>query len=99
MKQTKAPQQTPSPSSKEKSRAVADSSPTTIFISMVLDMTWRLALIVLIPIILGVELDKHYKTHHYYLIVGFILALAGGIVVVYRSYKLANKLTRGERSK
>ena len=93
MKQTKAPKLTPSPSSKEKPRAVADKSiPTTVFISMVLDMTWRLALVVLIPIILGVELDKHHKTHHAYLIAGFILATAGFIIVVFRSYKLANSM-------
>lgn len=99
MKQTKAPKLTPSPSSKEKSRAVADkSSATTVFLSMVLDMTWRLAIVVLIPVILGVELDKHYKTHHIYLIVGFVIALALATMVVYRSYKLANNLTGGGSS-
>ncbi|MEI9913956.1 MAG: AtpZ/AtpI family protein [Candidatus Saccharibacteria bacterium] len=98
MKQTSEPKVRPSPSSKEKSRAVAgNSSPTTVFVSMVLDMTWRLAIVVLVPIILGVELDKHYKTHHDYLIAGFVIALLFGIAVVYRSYKLANDMTTSSK--
>lgn len=62
--------------------------------SMVLDMTWRLAVVVLVPIIVGEELDKHYKTGHIFLIVGLVLAVSLGTLVVYRSYKLANEMTK-----
>ena len=94
MKQTKAPKLTPSPSSTKQSKAVADKgSPSQVFISMVLDMSWRLALVFLIPVIAGVELDKHYHpSGDIYLIIGLILGVAGAIMVIYRTYKLANQL-------
>lgn len=94
MKQTNAPQSRPSPSSKEQTRAVADKgSATTVFMSMVLDMSWRLIVVFLVPIIVGAELDKHLKVKYVYLILGFVLAIALATLVVYQSYKTANRLT------
>ncbi|MHB1864748.1 MAG: hypothetical protein ACYCPS_01100 [Candidatus Saccharimonadales bacterium] len=95
MKQTNAPKLTPSPSTKGKSRAVADKySATSTFISMVLDMSWRLAIVVLVPIISGAELDSHLKQGYVYLLIGFFVALVLAVLVVFRSYKEANSLTR-----
>src|ERR1700721_4325573 len=94
MKQTTAPKLTPSPSSTNKRRAVADQgSGTKLFVTMVFDMSWRLAIVVLAPIITGIELDKHFKTSYTYLLFVLALAIVLATLVVYRSYQLANKLT------
>jgi F0F1-type ATP synthase assembly protein I len=93
MKQTKAPKQTPSPSSKGQTRAVADKASSTVFVSMVFDMSWRLAIVVLVPIIVGVELDHYFKAGYSYVIVGLVVALILAVLVVYRSYLEANKVS------
>lgn len=91
---------TPSPSTSKQSRAVVDrSSASSVFMSMVLDMTWRLAVAFLVPIIGGEELDKHHKSGHLYLIIGLLLAVVLGGLVVYRSYKLANEMTKSIKPK
>lgn len=94
MKQTKAPKLTPSPSAKEHSRAVANKAVASrTFVSMVLDMSWRLAIVVLLPIIIGSELDTRLKTGYVYLLIGFGVALILAVLVVMRSYQEANLLT------
>ena len=83
MKQTKAPELTPSPSRTNKSSAVADSKDASqVFISMAIDMSWRLAIVVLIPIIVGAELYKHYKNGQWFLIAGLLIAIILAILVI-----------------
>ena len=72
---------------------------TSLFFSMGLDMSWRLALSVLIPIVGGAELDTHFRTAHIYLILGFILATALAVVTIRRTLKLANNLPFAEITK
>ena len=74
-------------------------SVTSLFFSMGLDMSWRLALSVLIPIIGGVELDSHFKSGPIFLVVGFALAIALSIVTIRRTLKLANNLPFAEITK
>ena len=74
-------------------------SVTSLFFSMGIDMSWRLALSVLIPIIGGVEADKHFKTAPLLLIVGFIVATALSVVTIRRTLKLANQLPFAEITK
>src|SRR5665213_1542244 len=91
MKQTKAPELTPSPSRTNKSKAVADSKDASqVFISMAVDMSWRLAIAVLVPVILGAELYKHNKDNFLFLLAGLVIAVILGILVVKRSYDEAN---------
>lgn len=71
----------------------------SLFFSMGLDMSWRLALSVLVPIIGGVELDKVFKTSPVLLIVGFGLAIACSAVTIRRTLKLANSLPFAEITK
>ncbi len=85
---------TPSPSHKDKSRTVASNfNASSVFISTALDMSWRLAIVVIIPIVIGALLDDHYKVGALYLIIGLVLALVLAVLVVYQSYQEANKLT------
>ena len=56
----------------------------------------------LVPIIGGFELDKRLKTSPWLTIVGFILAMAGMALVMWRSLQIANsqpvpKLTAAEK--
>ncbi len=55
-----------------------------LFAVAVMDMSWQLALVVLIPIIGGYELDRHLNTTPWLLVLGFILASAGTYVVMKR---------------
>lgn len=68
-------------------------TPTALFFSMGIDMSWRLALSVLVPIIGGVYLDKAFDTAPALLITGFVLAIVLSTLTVRRTLKLTSKLT------
>ena len=82
MKQTKAPQ-TPSPT-----KQVDRSSPKREFLVAATNMSWQLAIVVLVPIIGGFELDKKLDTLPALTVVGFFLAMAGMALVVWRQLQL-----------
>jgi F0F1-type ATP synthase assembly protein I len=84
MKQTKAPEKTPSPANKAKGKPAGINKNTirTIFVGAVLDITWQMAIAVLVPIVGGFELDKALKTTPALTIIGFILAMAGTYLVI-----------------
>jgi F0F1-type ATP synthase assembly protein I len=94
MKQTTAPKSTPSPHNGDSStkNLVDDRGPSAIFISMVLDMSWRLALAVLVPIVGGHYLDKHFDSTPLITVIGFIVAAAGMALVMVQTVKTANKI-------
>lgn len=76
----------------------------SLFLTMALDMTWQLALVVLLPIIVGVELDNVQDTGRLYTLVGLGVALVGTAVVLYKTLQKANqlpvpKLTDAQRKK
>lgn len=91
MNQTKAPKKTPSPLDQSNGVNKAD-NPTQQFLSMALDMTWRLALVVVIPIVIGSTIDKHLKTKYTFVILGIFFAVLGAVVITYRSYKIAGQI-------
>lgn len=68
------------------------SSASSVFISMALDMTWRLAAAILIPILGGFELDQHFDTAPSFTIVGFVLAMGGMALVLWQTLQTANQL-------
>ena len=63
----------------------------TFFVAF-LNMSWQLAIAVLVPIIGGVMLDKKLGTPHVFLFVGLALALLGTVLVLWRTMQEANKL-------
>lgn len=94
MTKTTAPGKTPSPAGTAKPHsAVGDptKSPTAIFIGAALDMSWRLALVVLVPIIGGAELDKALSVS-YLLFIGLAVALIGTVLVMQQAVRSANRL-------
>jgi hypothetical protein len=85
MKQTTAPK-TPSPSNN--SSKVDTPNPRGDFLAAALGMSWQLALVVLIPIIGGFELDKALDILPVLTIAGFIVAMAGMALVVWHQLQL-----------
>lgn len=95
MRETKAPQATPSPDknlAQTPNQDGGDKSPSAVFVSMALDMTWRLAIVVLGPIIGGFYADKALKTSPVFFILGLVLAMAGMGLVMRRTLQAANRV-------
>lgn len=62
-----------------------------VIVVAALDMSWRLAIIVLVPIIAGFELDKHFGTAPALTAVGFVVAMAGTFFILKRTLETADK--------
>ncbi len=102
MKQTVAPKSTPSPQDKlanQRTEPSANQSPSSVFVSMALDMSWRLAIVVLVPIIGGFKLDDALHTTPLLTIVGFILAMGGVALVLWRTLQVANNIPPPKKDK
>lgn len=52
------------------------------FVGAALDMSWRLAVVVLVPVIGGHLLDEQFESSPIGVIIGFIVALFGMVVVM-----------------
>ncbi len=93
MTKTKAPRKTPSPAETAKPHVSVGSkanNPTAVFIGAALDMSWRLAIVVLVPIIGGFELDQKLDMTPLLTITGFILAMIGMGLVMWRTLQQVN---------
>jgi F0F1-type ATP synthase assembly protein I len=55
-----------------------------LFMSLGLDMTWQLALVVIVPIVGGYALDEHYHKTPWLLLAGFVIAAIGVFGVLSR---------------
>lgn len=66
------------------------------FISATLNLSWRLAVTVLVPVIGGIWLDKRFDTTPSYTITGFMLAVVFGCMAVWATVKEVNKLQSEE---
>jgi len=68
-----------------------EKSPSAVFITMAFDMTWRLAIVILVPVIGGYELDKKLHTNPVLLIIGFVVAMIGMAVIMWQTMQTANR--------
>ena len=66
-------------------------SPSRVFVMMALDMSWRLAIVVLVPIIGGFKLDEALNLTPVLTIIGFIVAMGGMALVMWRTLQVANQ--------
>jgi uncharacterized membrane protein len=57
-----------------------------------MNMSWQLALVVLVPVIGGVELDKATGNSYVFTVIGLVLALVLSAVVMWRAMQAANRL-------
>jgi F0F1-type ATP synthase assembly protein I len=91
MTKTTAPDKTPSPTTPETptNQGVATSQQARKqFYGAALNMSWQLAVVVLVPIVGGYQLDKALDSVPFLTVVGFFIAMAGTAVVMWRQLQL-----------
>ncbi len=62
------------------------------FVSAALNMSWQLAVVVLVPIIGGVEIDKAIGSDEVFTFIGLAIAIIGSGFVMWRTMRAANRL-------
>ena len=62
------------------------------FIAATLNLSWRLAVTVLVPLIGGIQLDKRFDSSPSYTITGFMLAVVLGCVAVWHTVQEVNEI-------
>ncbi len=67
-------------------------APRSQFLNMALNMSWQLAIVVLVPVIGGVYLGKAIGGQVAWTVVGLVVALLGTGVVLRRTLQTANQL-------
>ena len=77
---------------KNSSKVENAKGPSAAFIGMALEMSWRLAIVVLVPIIGGFYLDEAFNTTPLLVIVGFAVAMGGMYIVMRQTVQAANDL-------
>lgn len=70
-----------------------------LFVATTLNMSWRLALMVIIPTVGGIHLDRRLGTTPSLTLAGFMLAIVGGCMVVWSAVKGINALQAEEELK
>lgn len=66
------------------------------FFASTLNMSWQLALTIVIPVVAGVKLDERLGTSPSVTLAGFFLAVGMGSMVVWNTVKGVNKLQEEE---
>jgi F0F1-type ATP synthase assembly protein I len=79
-------------------RKLAMNSAKRQFVGTTLDMSWRLAITVLIPLVGGVKLDQRLNSAPSWTITGLMLAAFGASMVVWNAVNEINQ-TQAEESK
>jgi F0F1-type ATP synthase assembly protein I len=74
----------------------------TAFFALAWEMTWKLAVVILGPIVGGVYLDNTFNTDTLFTFLGLLLAIIGSIAVMWQIVRIANgmpvpKLTAQQR--
>jgi F0F1-type ATP synthase assembly protein I len=69
------------------------------FFTSALNMSWQLALTIVIPVVAGVKLDAYLDSSPSLTLTGFFLAIAMGGTVVWSTVKGVNKAQAEEDSK
>lgn len=68
-----------------------------VFVMAALDMTWRLVIVILVPVLGGYYLGQHFDANPALVILGFILAMIGMTVVMWRQMqKFSPKITKSD---
>jgi F0F1-type ATP synthase assembly protein I len=67
----------------------------TVFMGMALNMTWQLALTVIIPVVGGFKVDEALKSSPWFTVLGFVVAAVGTMLVLKRIVSVANTKAAG----
>jgi hypothetical protein len=62
------------------------------FFVVAINMSWQLAIVVLVPIIGGVQLDKVFGHTEACVFIGLAIAVVGSVFVLWRTMQVANRL-------
>jgi len=62
------------------------------FLVSAANMGWQLAVVVLLPVIGGAELDKHLGGKHLWVFIGLGVAFVASTMVMWQAVQLANRL-------
>lgn len=81
-----------------KSKAASD-EPQQFLLGSVVGLSWRLALVVLLPLLTGHFLDRSLDSKPWFTLLGLILAMAGMIVIVSRSLIDVNRYVEATKIK
>ena len=69
------------------------------FLTTALNMGWQLAVAVLVPLLIGIWLDKKFNSSPSYTIVAFMIAVGCGAMVVWRTVQGVNQDLAEENTK
>ncbi len=94
MTKTTAPLKTPSPNggSLQHSNEADYQAARRAFFGAAANMSWQLAIVVLVPVIGGHELDEALSLSPVFTLVGFFVAMAGTAAVVWRQLQRLSPL-------
>ncbi len=67
---------------------VTVNSPKKEFYLAVMNMSWQLVIVVLVPLYIGSRLDTHFNTSPLWTLVGLLLALICVALIVWRQFQL-----------
>ena len=63
---------------------------SSLFVGMVLSMSWQLAIVVIVPIVGGHVLDQHLHSSPVFTLVGLVIAMLATCGVLWRTLRSAN---------
>lgn len=71
----------------------------TQFFGATLNLSWRLALTVLIPIFIGLKIDDKFNTKPSFVLLGFMIAVAGSCYTIWTTVNEVNQLQAEQEKK
>ena len=77
MKKAAAPTPMPKDNRSDKSVGPPTTNLQSQFLGAVLGLSWRLAIVVLVPVVGGYKLDQHFRQSPTWTISGFLVAIIG----------------------
>ncbi len=67
-----------------------------LFYITVLNMSWQLAIVVIVPIVGGFKLDEKFNSSPWLTLLGFVVAAAGTFLVLQRTTRIATEKATGK---
>lgn len=66
-------------------------NPNMVFFGAVMDLSWRMVFVVLVPIIVGNKIDNSFNIKPLFTILGLVIAVAGSAAVIRSAVKKADR--------
>lgn len=95
MNKAAAPRKTTTKAGDDIERWTKAASAKQQFATSTLDMGWQMALMVILPVLLGVWLDSKFDTSPSLTLVALFIAISGSAWVIYKTVSEVNKKYKG----